>query len=49
MKYLITGGAGFIGSCLAERLLEEGHGVEVLDHLILADARYFSFKEAGKI
>lgn len=33
MKYLITGGAGFIGSCLAERLLEEGHGVVVLDNL----------------
>jgi UDP-glucose 4-epimerase len=33
MRYLITGGAGFIGSHLAERLLAEGHGVLVLDDL----------------
>jgi len=30
---LITGGAGFIGSHLAERLLEDGHEVMVLDNL----------------
>lgn len=33
MKALITGGAGFIGSHLAERLLELGHEVLVLDNL----------------
>ena len=33
MKALITGGAGFIGSHLAERLLELGHEVTVLDNL----------------
>jgi UDP-glucose 4-epimerase len=33
VKALITGGAGFIGSHLAERLLEEGHEVMVLDNL----------------
>ena len=33
MKALITGGAGFIGSHLAERLLEDGHEVMVLDNL----------------
>ncbi len=32
MKILITGGAGFIGSHLAERLLLEGHSVIVLDN-----------------
>ena len=33
MKTLITGGSGFIGSHLAERLLADGHDVCVLDNL----------------
>ncbi len=33
MKALITGGAGFIGSHLAERLLQDSHEVLVLDNL----------------
>ena len=33
MKVLITGGAGFIGSHLADRLLAEGHDVRALDSL----------------
>ena len=33
MRYLITGGAGFIGSHLAEELLRRGHEVFVLDDL----------------
>ena len=33
MKVLITGGAGFIGSHTADRLLKEGYEVKVLDSL----------------
>ena len=33
MRYLITGGAGFIGSHLSERLLDRGDSVIVLDDL----------------
>ena len=32
MKILITGGAGFVGSHLADRLLNEGHQVLVIDN-----------------
>ena len=33
MKILITGGAGFIGSHVVDRLIEENHEIVVLDNL----------------
>ena len=38
MRFLITGGAGFIGSHLAEELLARGHRVHVLDDLSTGSA-----------
>ncbi|REK88528.1 UDP-glucose 4-epimerase GalE [Streptomyces inhibens] len=32
-KYLVTGGAGYVGSVVAQHLLEAGHAVTVLDNL----------------
>ncbi len=37
MRYLITGGAGFLGSALANRLVREGHEVRVIDDLSRGD------------
>jgi len=33
MNYVITGGAGFIGSHLAKALLENGHHIKIIDNL----------------
>lgn len=33
MKYLVTGGAGFIGASIANRLIEEKHEVWIIDNL----------------
>ena len=39
MRALITGGAGFIGSHLAEALLNEGHEVDIIDNLSTGSIR----------
>ena len=33
MKILITGGAGFVGSHLADKLIGQGHEITVIDDL----------------
>ena len=35
MRILVTGGAGYIGSVVADQLLRAGHTVAVLDNLIM--------------
>jgi ADP-L-glycero-D-manno-heptose 6-epimerase len=39
MRVLVTGGAGFIGSNLAKRLVKDGHEVAVLDNYYSGDFR----------
>ena len=48
MRILITGGAGFIGSHLADRLLAEGHSVIAIDNLATGHTRNIEHL-AGKI
>ena len=40
MRYFITGGAGFIGSNLADRLLADGHNVTVYDNLSTGQTKF---------
>ena len=37
MRFLITGGAGFLGAALANRLADDGHTVRVIDNLSAGD------------
>ena len=39
MKILVTGGAGFIGSHIVDRLVQEGYGVVVADNLATGKRR----------
>jgi len=44
MKYLVTGGAGFIGSNLVDELIRRGHEVVVVDNLSTGKKEYLNPK-----
>ena len=48
MKILITGGAGYLGSVITKKMLEEGHEVVVLDKLIFNQTSLLGYTYTSK-
>ena len=49
MRYLVTGGAGFIGSHIVERLLKKEHSVVILDNFSSGKEKNLSFAKKYKL
>ena len=49
MKYLVTGGCGFIGGHIVDELTEGGHSVVVIDNLSSEGSDSFYFNESRNV
>lgn len=49
MKVLVTGGAGFIGSHLVDRLIADKHQVVILDHFTNGEKQHFKTAQHKKL
>ena len=45
MKYFVTGGAGFIGSSMVDRLLDNGNSVRAYDNMSTGQAEFLARAE----
>jgi len=42
MKCIVTGGCGFLGSHLVEKLVIDGHNITVIDNLVSGKKKKYS-------
>ena len=45
MRYLVTGGAGYIGSCVSQHLIDKKHEVIIVDNLSTGLKKKYSPKK----
>lgn len=49
MKFLVTGGGGYIGTVLVDELVAAGHEVDVYDRFYFGDEPFAKYKDDGRV